>query len=224
MVSGLVSSVSSAQGFSDHLVVSCSVSDKNKICKTYALVDTGASGIAFIDERFICHHQLPTSFLEQPRKLQVIDGREISSGDITHTAQLSLRIQSYFENITAYVTHLGHYFVVLGIPWMRRHNVKLDFAANAILFDSPRCIHQCNDDPVPAYVQGISSPLPATHNLEIERVSAAVFHEITKNVDVFVVIFNPVQSPSDPATLVPLVHHQYLSRFQEEVAKKLTRY
>ncbi|KAH0604580.1 uncharacterized protein H6S33_006957 [Morchella sextelata] len=68
---------------------------------------------------------------------------------------------------------------------MRRHNVKLDFTSNSILFDSLRSLRQCKYEPVPAYVQGVSSPLPATHYLEVESISAATFYEITKYLEVF---------------------------------------
>lgn len=72
----------------------------------YTLADTGASGIAFIDKRFLCYIQLRTSLLIQPRKLQALDGRETSLGEITYTTQLALSFEGHFENIIAYVTRI----------------------------------------------------------------------------------------------------------------------
>jgi len=73
-----------------HLVVLCKLSFSNKTIATNALIDCGATGMAFIDEDFARHHQLPLTPLQYPRSLEVIDGRPISSSDITHLANTHL--------------------------------------------------------------------------------------------------------------------------------------
>jgi hypothetical protein len=42
---------------SKHLVVKCSLKIENKLIDTHALIDCGATGIAFIDKDFVRHHQ-----------------------------------------------------------------------------------------------------------------------------------------------------------------------
>jgi hypothetical protein len=42
-----------------HLVVTCFLSHSDQAIQTYALIDCGATGNAFIDQDFACHHQLP---------------------------------------------------------------------------------------------------------------------------------------------------------------------
>ena len=42
-----------------HLVVSCTLSFQDRQIPTYALLDTGATGIAFIDQDFVNHHDIP---------------------------------------------------------------------------------------------------------------------------------------------------------------------
>jgi len=74
----------------EHLVVSCILSVNGQTIATHALIDSGATGIAFIDKDFAHHHQLPLAPLLNPRSLQVIDGRPISSGDITHTTTVGV--------------------------------------------------------------------------------------------------------------------------------------
>jgi len=57
-----------------------------------------------------------------------------------------------------FVTKLGHYPIVLGIPWMELHNVAIKFSCRSLTFDSQYCIANCN--PVPSVAHAISSEPP----------------------------------------------------------------
>ena len=46
-----------------------------------------------------------------------------------------------------FVTKLGHYPLVLGIPWLRHHDVAIRFASNRMTFDSEFCLEHCNEHP-----------------------------------------------------------------------------
>jgi hypothetical protein len=69
-------------------------------------------------------------------------------------------IQNHKEQIPIFVTKLGHYPIVLGIPCLRVLNVVVRFASNTVAFGSQYCITYCQDSPVT--VQGVSEeePLP----------------------------------------------------------------
>ena len=101
-----------------HLIVKCTIEDSFRKLKSHSLVDCGASGFAFIDKDYAHHHNLPLHSLKEPRHLEVIDGRPIDSGDITHVVKVGLNINGHYEQLSAYVTKLGHYPLVLGIPWL----------------------------------------------------------------------------------------------------------
>jgi hypothetical protein len=77
---------------SKHLVVKCSLKIGNKFIDTHALIDCGATGIAFIGKDFVRHHQLKQRKLKESRELEVIDGRPIKSGTITTMAKLNIEI------------------------------------------------------------------------------------------------------------------------------------
>ena len=62
---------------SKHLIVKCSLKIGEKKVDTHALIDCGATGIAFIDKDFVRHHQLQEKELIESRELEVIDGRPI---------------------------------------------------------------------------------------------------------------------------------------------------
>jgi hypothetical protein len=106
----------------EHLVVSCSLNDNQTPIRSHALVDCGATGIAFIDEEFSRCHNLPLYKLRSPRSLEVIDGRPIGSGQVTHMTKVKLTIDKHKEEIPMFVTQLGHYPIVLGIPWLQLYD------------------------------------------------------------------------------------------------------
>ena len=101
----------------NHLIIKCTLSSETPI-ETPALVDCGASGFAFVDEEYARQQNFPMYQLRVPRALEVIDGRSISSGDITHIVKIPMTIGGHRETLPAFVTKLGHYPLVLGIPWL----------------------------------------------------------------------------------------------------------
>lgn len=110
----------------DQLVVTCSVSQNSaSFVPTYALINTGASGYAFVDQDFATKHGFALTPLKKLRLLEVIDGRLVESGRITHIAKLSLDIHGRQETAPFFVNKLGHYPIVMGIPWMRHHDLAL---------------------------------------------------------------------------------------------------
>jgi hypothetical protein len=131
-----------------HFVIECSL---NKV-RSHALVNCGATGLAFIDENFARQHHGDLIPLHEPRNLEVIDGRRISFGAITHVVKLPLSIGDHGEELIAFVTNLGHYPLLLGILWLRYHNVSIRFATNTITFDSPACMGHRQE---PIVVKGI---------------------------------------------------------------------
>ena len=102
----------------NHLTVTATLRDGETSVQTLSLIDSGATGFAFIDENFARQHNFPLYRLQTPRDLEVIDGRPIESGQITHITKISCQIQDHHEILSAFVTKLGHYPHVLGIPWL----------------------------------------------------------------------------------------------------------
>jgi hypothetical protein len=128
---------------SKHLVVKCSLKIEDKIIDTHALIDCVATGIAFIDKDFVRHHQIQEKELKDPRELEVIDGRPIESGAITTMAKLDLGIRGHQEQLPMFVTKLGHYPIVLGLPWLQLHDVTVKFQKKRIGFESSYCQQHC---------------------------------------------------------------------------------
>jgi len=119
-----------------HLVITCTLTVNNQEISTHALIDCGATGIAFMDQDFARHYQIPLHELKEKNQVEVINGRPIESGDITHNPKVGMKIRGHGEQLLMFVTKLGHYPIVLGIPWIRLHDVAVRFASNIVTFGS----------------------------------------------------------------------------------------
>jgi len=69
-------------------------------------------------------------------------------------------IQDHKEQLPTFVTKLGHCPIVLGIPWLRLHDVAVRFASNIVTFGLQCCTTHCHDAPVT--VQGVTEEPPET--------------------------------------------------------------
>jgi hypothetical protein len=166
-------SISEEELDGNHLVLLGTRLYNDKTISVNTLIDTGASGFAFIDEEFIRRHNIATFALKTHRHLEVIDGRPIQSGAITQVAHLNLEINGHKEKSSFFVTKLGHYPIVLGIPWMQYHDVAIRFSSNTVTFDSPRCKKECLAPSTYPVTQGLK-PQP------IHIIGAAAFLQASK--------------------------------------------
>lgn len=214
-----------------HLVVACSIEDSHHTIRTHALIDCGATGYAFIDEEFARHHNFPLYALNTPRVIEVIDGRPIMSGEVKYITKLKLVIDKHVEEIPLFVTHLGHYPIVLGIPWLRRHDVSIRWSTNSITFDSDYCLHHCTD--IAASTKGISIDIPDRPN-SICSISAVSFRRLTRKrqnydqcfklslYEINQVLSNKENTEEESIRkLVPSDYHDFLPLFSEVVANVL---
>ena len=80
-----------------------------------------------MDKDFVRYYELEEKELRISRKLKVIDERPIKSGTITTMAKINLGIKRHQETLPAFVTKLGHYSIVLGLPWLQLHDITIKF-------------------------------------------------------------------------------------------------
>ena len=122
---------------------------------TYAMTDTGAEGLAFVDREWAHEQKLPLTRLRRPFGLNVFDGSETESGRVTHCAHAWMRIQDHYEPIQLFVTQLAHYPVILGLPWLKKHDPTIGFASHTFSFNSDYCRKNCNTPSSPMKVQAL---------------------------------------------------------------------
>jgi hypothetical protein len=71
-----------------------------------------------------------------------------------------------------FVTKLGHYPIVLGIPWLKQYDVAIRFASNLVTFGSQYCLAHCNDQAVT--VRGTSEEPPESLSTNAAPISIAM--------------------------------------------------
>jgi len=130
----------------------------NQEMPTHALIDCGATGIAFMHKDFARHHQIPVNKLLENIPVEVIDGMIIESGDIMHIATVGMKIQDHGEQLPMFITKLGHYPTVPGIPWLRLHDGAVQCVSNTVPFGSQNCTTHCHY--IPETVQEVTNEPP----------------------------------------------------------------
>lgn len=100
----------------EHLELERTILIRDKKISTQILIDTGASGYAFISDSFALTHDLPLTPLSISIALKTFDGRPVVSGNMTHKTILDLSIGMHCKRMPLLVTCLGHDPIVLGIP------------------------------------------------------------------------------------------------------------
>jgi hypothetical protein len=117
-----------------------------------------------MDHDSACHHQIPLQELKENRQVVGIDRRLIESGNITHITKVGMTVQDHKEQLPMFITKLGHYPIVLGIPWLQLHDVAVHFASNTLIFGSQYCITYCHDAPVTVLGVTEEPPEPVYQN------------------------------------------------------------
>jgi len=91
-----------------------------------ALVDSDATS-SFIDQTFVVQHNILMIKKSTPVSVEVIDGRTIASGAITHEiTPLELYIGKHTEKIVLNIISTPHHPIILGMPWLEAHNPIID--------------------------------------------------------------------------------------------------
>ena len=189
----------------DHLVVACPLArDSSSAISSHALIDNCATGFAFMDEDFARRQQFPLIPLKTPRVLEVIDGRPIASAMITHLVRAKLQIRHHVEDAFIFVTRLGHYPLVLGIPWLRHHDVDIQFILDKVTFNSERCCTHHNAHGRPTWIKGLEfiPERPAPRNRMALIGFAALLHlHRKKRLDIHLVSLREVNAAWKLASL-----------------------
>jgi hypothetical protein len=108
----------------EHIILDVVLNSASINQRTYAMVDCGAQA-SYIDQSFAESLKLPLKPKKTPVDLFTVDGSPIITGPVVMECSITLKINDHSENITLDVTKLGHYPVILGIPWLKVHDPKI---------------------------------------------------------------------------------------------------
>lgn len=94
------------------------------------MIDCGCSPYGFIDENFAQSRNLPSTPLAQPRTLRLADGT--IAGTITHLSKFKHRMGTVEEEVALYRWPLDGPDIILGLPWLRKHNPDIDWTMGTL--------------------------------------------------------------------------------------------
>src|SRR5690606_24467695 len=97
---------------------------------------------------------------------------------VTHLARVRCNFSKHWENLPMFVTKLGYYPIVLGIPWLKHHDVDIYWSKNTVAFNSDHCLQHCLD--TATSVKGITMDSMRGSSANICQVSAASFKFLAK--------------------------------------------
>ncbi len=105
-------------------------------------MDSGATS-SVIDQTFVAQHNIPVVKKSTPVPVEVIDGRTIASGAITHeTTPLEICIDKHTEKIIFNIISTPHHPIILSLPWLEAYNPIIDWRSRTLTFSAQRCTSQ----------------------------------------------------------------------------------
>ena len=137
---------------STRLTVTAFISTSKGPIKVKALVDTGATGYAYIDQEFVDKHDLIKKPLTEPINLRIFNGKIATENAIQEETTIDLAIEGisgdiivkhYDYKLQSMITKLGTYPLVLGIGWLRKHEPGIAWRTNKLEFISAYCQEDC---------------------------------------------------------------------------------
>lgn len=134
----------------DHFFINVSLHFPNKKpIRTFALVDSGASG-SCISDAFARRHSIPRRLKDVPMPVMAVDDRPIASGLVTHDVVTQLTVNRHSETISLGVVAVS-YPVILGLDWLRRHNPSINWETIDL---SLSCCNLSRSSPVTVSAKG----------------------------------------------------------------------
>jgi len=94
--------------------------------KTLALIDSRARE-EFIDQNYAKNSGLDIQQLEKLLKVFNVDGTSKKQGTIKYFIQLDIAVNGQQEKIKLLMTGLGKQRIILGFPWLNKHNPEINW-------------------------------------------------------------------------------------------------
>jgi len=89
------------------------------------LLDSGITGI-FMDRRIVAKNNFKLQKLKRPIPVRNVDGINNSGEAIIHQVEVNVYYKNHMERIKMDVCDLGKTDIILGMPWLQAHNLKIN--------------------------------------------------------------------------------------------------
>ena len=105
-----------------------------------ALLDSGATGLVMSSE-FARKKGFKLKKLERPMQVRNVDGSFNREGPIENTVEVNVYYKGYIERTKINVIGGQKWGVILGMPWLERHNPEIDWKTGEVKMT--RCLEEC---------------------------------------------------------------------------------
>jgi Reverse transcriptase (RNA-dependent DNA polymerase)/RNase H-like domain found in reverse transcriptase/Retroviral aspartyl protease len=172
------------------------------------LVDSGSTG-DFISEEYVRQHKLPVQECEHSKSVWLADGKQYT---VRSYVESTVRVGNLVESIELAVIPLSDFDVIVGTPWLTRHNPSINWITSIVTVNSNgnQCVlplHNQSDTPV------------------VEMVSALQFkREVAKGEQVYLVVIQVPDSGDDKASInsdASNIISEYKDVFPDELLNSL---
>ena len=123
--------VRSVPGLSHFKVTVILKGSDGKARRATAMIDSGADGV-FMDRRWAERQGIELGKLGSVIGVKNIDGTFNRDGAISQYAELELQAGTHSENLRFLITDLGSDRIILGLPWLRKHNPGIDWGSGKV--------------------------------------------------------------------------------------------
>uniref|UniRef100_A0A8C5MEV2 Gypsy retrotransposon integrase-like protein 1 n=1 Tax=Leptobrachium leishanense TaxID=445787 RepID=A0A8C5MEV2_9ANUR len=140
---------------STHLTVPMSFQWNDQLKTVPAMIDSGASG-CFIDIALASTLKIPLVSKKQPIVVQLLDGSPLKTGPVSQeTIPLEVSIGTTHREMLSFdVVGSPIFPVILGLPWLRKHNPVIDWQHGTLSFstESKNDADTQNNNPSPIFI------------------------------------------------------------------------
>ena len=109
-----------------NIIISVNHNQNDTTVETPVLIDSGAGG-TFIDQNYVRKVGYKLTELETPVKAYNVEGTENKKGTIKNYVNLQFSLNGKEFQEQFYVTGLGKQKIILGLPWLRKHNPEINW-------------------------------------------------------------------------------------------------
>lgn len=175
--------------------------------KASALIDSGASA-CFLDEEFARCHRISLIQKTKPVHVEVIDGRPLSSGDVTHeTLPVDVVINGHSSCVIFNIIRSPSNPVILGLSWLEKYNPRIDWISRKL--DFPRSISNSSINQVKNHESSIVKPA---------LIGAKAFIHAAKEGSTFAIYAAPISESVKTSSGIPSQYQDYQDVFEKKNA------
>lgn len=189
----------------------------NGISYAKTMVDTGCLCYGLCDPAFVRKADLKRVEIK-PFYMEAFDG-EKAKRPIKEAVAVNMDLEGHMERVWCYVTPLGGYDMYLGMPWIRKKEVRIDKGGKRLRIgrSTVRSEETFNEETARISSARLVSAVSWNHLRTRKKRSAQVFAASMADINKAL----QVKKPTDPKTRLPPHLHQFLDVFSREASDKL---